>query len=94
MPAQLNKGVFKMETSPAIQTPDAKCFTIFENGVKTAREFAAGMSLLMGDVLSQRVSPQIANAVCNAGGKMLKAIEMEKRYGKGDGAGDKTLPLT
>lgn len=81
------------ESNVPVPVIEAKSLPIFDSGVKTAREMAGGMSLLMGDVLAQRVSPQIANAVCNAGGKMLKAIEMEKRYGKGDGAGDKTLPL-
>lgn len=47
----------------------------------------------MADLLQNKVSPQIANAVCNAGGKLLKVVEMELKYAtKQNGA--KRLALT
>lgn len=38
------------------------------------------MSSLMSDVIDGRVAPQIVNAACNAGSKLLKTVELEHRY--------------
>ena len=40
------------------------------------------MTNLMADLIEGKVSPQIGNAVCNAGGKLLKIVDMQHRYGK------------
>lgn len=40
------------------------------------------MSALMTDLLNGAVTPGIGNAVCNAGGKLLKVVEMSHKYGK------------
>jgi hypothetical protein len=40
------------------------------------------MSALMSDVIEGTVTPVVVNAAVNAGGKMLKAVEMQYRYGK------------
>jgi hypothetical protein len=47
------------------------------------------MSALMSDTISGRVSPQVANATINAGGKLLKVVEMQEKYGKPTAAGTK-----
>jgi len=60
----------------------ARSLLIASRGVKTSRDFAGLMSSLMGDLLQGSVSAGIGNAVCNAGGKLLKVIEMEERYGR------------
>jgi len=39
------------------------------------------MSALMSDVIAGSVSAQVTNAACNAGGKMLKMIDLEMKYG-------------
>lgn len=53
------------------------------------------MSALMSDLIDGRVAPQIGNATCNAGGKLLKVVEMQYKYGTRDGdSGRKTLQLT
>jgi hypothetical protein len=39
------------------------------------------MSALMSDILEGAVSPMVANAAVNAGGKLLKITEMQHRYG-------------
>lgn len=54
---------------------------IAAGGVKTGEQFANLMSALMSDVIEGRISPQISNAAVNAGGKLLKVVEMEYRYG-------------
>lgn len=50
-------------------------------GVKTGADFANMMSALMSDIISERIQPDLANAVCNAGGKLLKVVEMQYKYG-------------
>lgn len=66
-----------------------------ENGVKTGHDFANLMSALMSDLIDGRVTPAIGNATCNAGGKLLKVVEMNYKYGtQGDGGGRRTLSLT
>ena len=53
------------------------------------------MSCLMVDIISGRVTPSVGNAACNAGGKLLKVVEMQYKYGTKDAAtGDKVLQLT
>jgi len=39
------------------------------------------MSSLIADVLNGAVTPGVCNAAVNAGGKLLKVVEMQQRYG-------------
>lgn len=61
--------------------------------VRTSADYAAGMSALMGDLIAGRVTPQVGNAVCNAGGKLLKVKEMEMKYGTDGPGAQRTLVL-
>jgi hypothetical protein len=45
------------------------------------RQFCRVMSALMSDALSGAVSPGPGNLACNAAGKILKATEMQLKYG-------------
>jgi hypothetical protein len=68
---------------------------IAEVGVRTGRDFAKLMSALMSDIIEGRVTPNVGNATCNAGGKLLKVVEMQYKYGTdGPGTGEKVLRLT
>jgi len=58
-----------------------KSLAIAERGVNTGAEFGNCMSALMADVLAGRITPSVGNAVCNAGGKLLKVVEMQQRWG-------------
>lgn len=40
------------------------------------------MSALMSDIIEGAVSPQVGNATVNAGGKLLKVVELQLKYGK------------
>ncbi len=72
-----------------------RSLAISSRGIKTGHDFANLMSALMSDLLDGRVSPGIGNATCNAGGKLLKVVEMQYKYGvQGPGTGMKTLMLT
>lgn len=39
------------------------------------------MSAMISDILVGHLSPQVANAVTNAAGKMLKVYELRQKYG-------------
>lgn len=51
-------------------------------GVTTGAQFASLMSALMSDVIEGRISPVVSNAAVNAGGKLLKMVEMEYTHGQ------------
>jgi hypothetical protein len=50
------------------------------------------MSALMSDVIEGRVTPQVANATCNAGGRLLRIVDLQYRYGTARGS-KRTLVL-
>ena len=60
----------------------ARSLSIAKSGIHTGGDFAKLMSSLMSDLIEGRVDGQVGNAVCNAGGKLLKVVEMQHRYGK------------
>jgi hypothetical protein len=55
---------------------------ISERGVSTGQDLVNLMSSLMSDLIASRIQPTIANAVCNAAGKMLKVVELQQKFGK------------
>lgn len=67
-----------------------------KSGINTAQDFANVMGALMTDLISGAVPPQVGNAMCNAGGKLLKAVEMQYKFGiqSKDVPGKKVLHLT
>ena len=67
---------------------------VAQKGIKTNADFANLMSALMSDLIEGRVTPQVGNAACNAGGKLLKVVEMSYKYGtEGTTNGRRTLLL-
>lgn len=74
---------------------EPRSLAIAEAGIGTGNDFARLMSNLMSDVIAARITPQVSNAVCNAGGKMLKVVEMQMRYGSAkEPNGERVLHLT
>lgn len=72
-----------------------KSTEIAKRGVKTGQDFAQLMSALMSDLVEGRIAPDVANATCNAAGRLLKVVEMQYRYGVvANGSSRKTLELT
>ena len=78
---QAAKGVLKAPRSAAIAG----------QGVSTGQDFAMLMSALMSDVIAGEISAGTCNAAVNAGGKLLKVVEMQMRYSKPAAAGLKLL---
>jgi hypothetical protein len=71
-----------------------RSLAVADKGIHTGGDFAKLMSCLMSDLISGRITPNVGNATCNAGGKLLKVVEMEFKYGtRGPGTGKKTLLL-
>ena len=81
-----NSGVAKT-------TPRSLAFA--RRGVKTSTDFANLMSALMSDLIDGCVPPNVGNATCNAGGKLLRIVELQYKYGTTNTDGKtKTLLLT
>lgn len=74
----------------------SKSASIADRGIRTGADFAEMMSALIGDIAMNRIDCRTANAICNAGGKLLKVSEMELRYGtaKGREPSARTIQLT
>jgi hypothetical protein len=73
----------------------ARSLALASKPVRTGSDFAALMSALMSDLIEGNVSPGVGNAVCNAGGKLLKVVELQYKFGvDGGNGGKKTLQLS
>ena len=59
---------------------EARSLEIANRGIKSSKDFRDFMSALMSDVISGAVTPNVTNAACNAGGKMLKMVDLEYKY--------------
>lgn len=59
----------------------------------TGAHFAELMSALMSDLICGAVTPDVGNAACNAGGKLLKIVEMQHKYGSPQANGERSLKL-
>jgi hypothetical protein len=52
------------------------------------------MSALMSDLIEGNIAPNVGNATCNAGGKLLRIVELQYKYGTASPDGTvKTLHL-
>lgn len=72
---------------------ESRSMGIAQKGITTGHDFANFMSALMSDLISGAVAPNVGNAACNAGGKLLKAVEMQMKYGTNNEKGQKVLTL-
>jgi hypothetical protein len=59
-----------------------RCLPIAQAGIRTGAQFSGFMSALMSDLVDGRVNANVGNATVNAGGKLLKMVELQMRYGK------------
>jgi len=73
---------------------EPRSLNIAQSGIRTATDFAQMMSALMSDLIDGRVAPNVGNATCNAGGKLLRVVELQYKYGTASpGKPQKTLVL-
>lgn len=87
------KKVVKRVKSLSKSTP--RSLNYAKRGVRSSTDFANLMSALMSDLIEGSVPPNVGNATCNAGGKLLRIVELQYKYGTTNPDGkSKTLMLT
>jgi len=64
-----------------------RCLEIAQKGIRTGSDFAGMMSALMSDLIEGNITPQVGNATVNAGGKLLKIVELQLKYGRTEPTG-------
>jgi hypothetical protein len=72
-----------------------KSLEFAQHGITTSKDFANTMSALMCDLIEGAITPEVGNAISNVGGKLLKVVEMQYRYGSPpkSASADHTLTL-
>lgn len=86
----IKPGAKDVEKQEAVKP---RSLAIAAKGIKTGADFAGFMSAVMADLIKGNITPVIGNAVCNAGGKLLKVVEMQYRYASQQDGGSKILQL-
>ena len=80
--------------SAAATKQQPRSLDIASRGIKTDRDFADLMSAVISDLIDGSLTPAIGNATCNAGGKLLKIVELKYKYGtQGKAKNEKVLIL-
>ena len=72
---------------------EPRSLALANNGIRTGAQFASVMSALMSDAISGAVPPGVVNAACNAGGKLLKVVELQQKYGTTENGKPRSLDL-
>lgn len=62
-----------------------RSLTIAQRGIRSSDDFSNLMSALMSDLIEGNVTASVGNATCNAGGKLLKMVDMTYKYGNPTG---------
>ena len=85
-------------TSPKSKTISPRAIpqsiSIASQGINTTLELAKLMSALISDLAEDRISTQVANAICNASGRLLKVAEIQFKFGTANGKQNRPLCLT
>jgi hypothetical protein len=58
----------------------SRAVAAFAEGIGSSAQFANVLSALVGDVLNGSITPEVANAACNASGKLLKLIDLQLQF--------------
>ena len=80
------------ETATQGASPAARSLKYAQAGIKNSEDFANMMSAMISDIIEGKLNPQTANAAINAGGKLLKIVEMEYKYGGQAATGQPAKP--
>lgn len=71
-----------------------RSLTIAKRGIRNSKDFRDAMSAIMSDLIEGRITPSVGNASCNAGGKLLRMVELEYKYGTDPQRGGPARTLT
>ena len=55
--------------------------TVARKGIKSSSDFCEFYAAMISDVVSGQMTPQQANAACNGGDKIIKMLDLERKYG-------------
>ena len=70
------------KANKAVIIAESRSLRLARDGINNSRQFTEVFSGLIVDLAEQKMTASIANAMCNAGGKLLKMVELEIRYGQ------------
>lgn len=73
---------------------EPRSLAIANRGIKSSDDFSNMMSALMSDLIEGTVTASVGNATCNAGGKLLKMVDMTYKYGNPTGSSNPRKTLT
>jgi hypothetical protein len=82
-----------LEAKGAAEKPRSLAI-IATNGIPNAQSLCLTLGAVVHDLLAGSITSSVGNAVCNATGKILKAVELQYKYGKTQPDGSKVLNLT
>lgn len=70
-----------------------RCLAIAQEGINDGSSFTRFMSALMTDLVDGSINAGVGNAAVNAGGKLLKCVEMQLKYGSTTARDVPNIPL-
>lgn len=83
-----------LPTPATTDNEQPRSLAVAARGIRTSQDVKDLMANIMCDVIGNKLTPSVANATCNATGKLLKTVEMEYRYGRQLANGERVLALT
>ena len=81
------------EAHPSGERSKPRSLAVSERGIRSGAQFADFMSCLISDIVARRLTPEVGNAACNAGSKLLKVVEMQYKYGMAANGESQVLTL-
>jgi hypothetical protein len=76
------------------ESDSARQLAVAANNIKTAADFARFMASLMAALVSGDIDHKTADSICKTANTLLKAVEMQAKFGNTNRAGQKILALT
>jgi hypothetical protein len=88
-------GKGNASSCPVVVKRTPRCLAVAEGNFDNSRDLKRVLMYMISDLIGERMEVRRANAVSSAAGKVLKAAELEFRYGTpGRQGGRRVLQLT
>lgn len=69
------------QNSQGQQRAESRSLALTKSEIRTVRDYGQLMLALVTDVIQGNVTPQVLNAAVNAGRQVVKAVELQVKYG-------------
>ena len=89
----IGQEIAETSEAPLERPKGSKSAVIADKGIESSRDFRNLMSSLMSDVIGGALTPEVTNAACNAGGKLLKMVELEYKYATKPNRAMRSIPV-